>query len=63
MAALKVRVSSTNSHGDRKPGGEWDGKWWGGVYGWNFRPLTPDGAENPGNNCVMRGARIGFETA
>lgn len=49
---------------DGSIGGEWDGKWWGGVYGWNFRPLTPDGsAENPGNNYVMRGARIGFGIA
>ena len=44
-------------------GGEWDGKWWGGVYGWNFRPKSEDGSDNPGNNYVMRGARIGFGIA
>ncbi|MCH2211064.1 MAG: hypothetical protein MK110_07165 [Fuerstiella sp.] len=48
---------------DGSIGGEWDGKWWGGVYGWNFRPKSDDGTENPGNNYVMRGARIGFGIA
>ena len=48
---------------DGSIGGEWDGKWWGGVYGWNFRPKSEDGKENPGNNYVMRGARVGFGIA
>ncbi len=48
---------------DGSIGGEWDGKWWGGVYGWNFRPLNDDGSENPGNNYVLRGARVGFGIA
>ncbi len=48
---------------DGSIGGTWDGKWWGGVYGWNFRPNSEDGSENPGNNYVMRGARVGFGIA
>ena len=48
---------------DGSIGGEWDGKWWGGVYGWNFRPKSADGSDNPGNNYVMRGARVGFGIA
>ena len=48
---------------DGSMGGEWDGKWWGGVYGWNFRPKSEDGSDNPGNNYVMRGARVGFGIA
>lgn len=48
---------------DGSIGGQWDGKWWGGVYGWNFRPTSEDGSDNPGNNYVMRGARVGFGIA
>ncbi len=48
---------------DGSIGGEWDGKWWGGVYGWNFRPQSEDGSDNAGNNYVMRGARVGFGIA
>ena len=48
---------------DGSIGGEWSGKWWGGVYGWNFRPKSEDGSENAGNNYVMRGARVGFGIA
>ena len=48
---------------DGSIGGTWDGKWWGGVYGWNFRPKSEDGSENAGNNYVMRGARVGFGIA
>ena len=44
-------------------GGEWDGKWWGGVYGWDFRPKNDDGTDNPGNCYIMRGARAGFGIA
>ncbi len=48
---------------DGSIGGTWDGKWWGGVYGWNFRPKSEDGSENAGNNYVLRGARVGFGIA
>ena len=53
----------TNIGLDGSIGGEWDGKWWGGVYGWDFRPKSDDGTVNPGNNYVMRGARVGFGIA
>jgi len=42
---------------DGSIGGEWEGKWWGGVYGWNFRP------DEAGYNYIMRGARVGLGIA
>ena len=42
---------------DGSIGGEWNGKWWGGVYGWNFRPNSAS------YNYIMRGARVGFGIA
>ena len=53
----------TNIGLDGTIGGEWDGKWWGGVYGWNFRPKSEDGSDNPSQNMVMRGLQIGFGIA
>ena len=53
----------TNIGLDGSIGGEWDGKWWGGVYGWNFRPKSEDGSDNPAQNMVMRGVQIGFGVA
>ena len=53
----------TNIGLDGSIGGEWDGKWWGGVYGWNFRPKSEDGSDNPAQNMVMRGVQIGFGIA
>jgi len=35
-------------------GGEWDGKWYGGTFGWDFNP------QSGSRNCFIRGPRIGF---
>jgi hypothetical protein len=53
----------TNIGLDGTIGGERDGKWWGGVYGWDFRPKSEDGSDNPAQNMVMRGVQIGFGIA
>ena len=53
----------TNIGLDGTIGGEWDGKWYGGVYGWNFRPKLDDGRENPSNNMFIRGVRIALGIA
>ncbi len=47
----------TNIGLDGRIGGEWNGKWYGGVFGWNFWP------QESGRNYYMRGARIGFGEA
>ena len=41
-------------------GEQWDGKWYGGVMGWNFgfKERAPGGF-----SCVSRGSRIGFGNA
>ena len=44
----------TNIGLDGTIGGEWDGKWYGGVFGWNFWP------QSDGRNYFIRGPRIGF---
>ena len=49
----------TNIGLDGTIGGQWGEKWWGGVYGWNFRPKS----DNPATNMVMRGAQVGFGLA
>jgi len=56
-------IYPTNIGLDGSIGGEWDGKWWGGVYGWDFRPKSEDGSDNPSQNMVMRGLKIGFGIA
>jgi adenylate kinase family enzyme len=47
----------TNIGLDGRIGGEWDGKWYGGVFGWNFDPQTS------GRNYYKRGPRIAFGEA
>lgn len=47
----------TNIGLDGTIGGEWDGKWYGGTFGWNFWP------QSNGRNYVMRGPRIAFGSA
>ena len=47
----------TNIGLDGSIGGEWDGKWYGGVFGWNFWP------ETSGRNYYKRGPRIAFGEA
>lgn len=44
----------TNIGLDGTIGGEWDGKWYGGVFGWDFDP------ESGSRNYFIRGLRIGF---
>jgi hypothetical protein len=47
----------TNIGLDGTIGGEWQGKWYGGTFGWNFDPSTS------GRNYYMRGARTAFGEA
>jgi hypothetical protein len=47
----------TNIGLDGRIGGEWDGKWYGGTFGWNFWP------ESSSRNYYMRGARMAFGEA
>ncbi len=47
----------TNIGLDGRIGGEWDGKWYGGVFGWNFWP------QDSGRNYYIRGPRIAFGAA
>lgn len=47
----------TNIGLDGTIGGEWDGKWYGGVYGWNFWP------QSDSRNFFRRGPRIAFGSA
>jgi hypothetical protein len=47
----------TNIGLDGAIGGEWDGKWYGGVFGWNFWP------QESGRNYFIRGPRIAFGSA
>ena len=44
----------TNIGLDGTIGGEWRGKWYGGVFGWNFWP------QSDGRNYFIRGPRIAF---
>lgn len=44
----------TNIGLDGTIGGEWDGKWWGGVFGWDFDPASRS------RNYFIRGPRIAF---
>ncbi len=46
----------TNIGLDGRIGGDW-GKWYGGVFGWNFWP------QSSGRNYFIRGPRIGFAVA
>lgn len=47
----------TNIGLDGRIGGEWEGKWYGGVFGWNFWP------QESGRNYFKRGPRIAFGSA
>ena len=47
----------TNIGLDGAIGGEWDGKWYGGTFGWNFDPQTSS------RNYYMRGVRIAMGNA
>ena len=47
---------------DGKLGGETDGKWWGGVYGWGFSPVVPQTGARQHRNRVPW-SFIGFMNA
>jgi len=47
----------TNIGLDGRIGGEWEGRWYGGVFGWNFWP------QESGRNYYMRGPRIALGEA
>jgi hypothetical protein len=47
----------TNIGLDGTIGGEWDGKWYGGVFGWNFDASTSS------RNYFSRGVRVGMGNA
>lgn len=47
----------TNIGLDGKIGGEWDGKWYGGTFGWNFWP------QSKVRNYFIRGPRVAFGNA
>jgi hypothetical protein len=47
----------TNIGLDGRIGGEWDGKWYGGTFGWNFDRTTST------RNYYMRGVRIAMGSA
>lgn len=47
---------------DGKIGGEADGKWYGGVYGWGFSPVVPMSGKREDRNRVPR-AFVGFMNA
>ena len=48
---------------DGTVGGGWDGKWYGGVYGWGFSPYDPAHGRRANRNTVYRGLRVGFLNA
>lgn len=47
----------TNVGLDGRIGGEWDGKWYGGTFGWNFDP------QSNSRNYYMRGVRLAMGNA
>lgn len=47
---------------DGRIGGETDGKWWGGVYGWGFSPKVPQTGKREDRNRVPR-AIVAFMNA
>lgn len=63
IEAWRERVVSNNGNVptniglDGTIGGEWDGKWYGGVFGWNFWPETAS------RNYFPRGPRMAFGIA
>jgi hypothetical protein len=50
----------TNVGLDGKPGGEYDGQWWKGTYGWNFTIYDGEIDEIAHRNTVTAGAWPGF---
>lgn len=48
---------------DGTPGGETDGKWYGGVYGWGFTVTVPQTGEPAHRSSALRRAFYGFANA
>ena len=69
VSAWKERVAAaggmipTNVGLDGKPGGEYNGQWWKGTYGWNFTIYDGEIEQIAHRNTVMAGAWPGFSNA
>ena len=67
--AWKKRILSnggnipTNIGLDGEIGGVFGGHWWGGTYGWNFHPWSPEHGEQHFRNLFDKGAWPGFGNA
>ena len=48
---------------DGEPGGEYDGQWWKGTYGWNFTIFDGEIRQIGHRNTVLAGAWPGFSNA
>jgi len=55
-------IPSNVGHLDGKPGGDADGKWYGGVYGWSFSPIVPQTGKRADRNRLPR-SFVGFMNA
>jgi hypothetical protein len=53
----------TNVGRDGKPGGEYNGQWWKGTYGWNFTIFDGELEETASRNTFTAGAWPGFANA
>lgn len=53
----------TNVGRDGKPGGEYNGQWWKGTYGWNFTIFDGEIDEIAHRNTVTAGSWPGFSNA
>ena len=53
----------TNVGLDGEPGGEYDGQWWKGTYGWNFTIFDGEIERIAHRNTVTSGAWPGFSNA
>ncbi|MBL8216606.1 MAG: hypothetical protein JNK87_38160 [Bryobacterales bacterium] len=53
----------TNVGLNGKPGGEYNGQWWKGTYGWNFTIFDGELDEIAHRNTVMAGSWPGFANA
>jgi hypothetical protein len=56
-------ITPSNIGLDGTIGGECDGKWYGGTYGWSHSTTMPPDGHIAHRNCVSRGAVSGFGNA
>ncbi len=67
--AWKSRIAAnggnvpTNIGLDGSIGGVFGGRWWGGTYGWNFHPWSPEHGEQHFRNLFDKGTWPGFGNA